>query len=241
MCHSRDGDCPRTCLDGTSRFAGISTRNSDFGPPRSAFRDGDCPRPWPERPVARKASVSAEERAVELHVVSDATGRDGDQGFVAATEAQFPDQPFTTVRHPRAETVADLQLVLARMEGAGARVAIFTRSSSPPFSARAMRRALARRRPSTTATSWLQPLAAVAKVSGAAGRACGRGARPAARRELLQADRRDRVRREERRRARPWARRRRRRAISSASPARRRRRSRSTSAISAGRRPTSRW
>ena len=47
--------------------------------------------------------------AVELHVVSDATGETATR-VVAAVEAQFPDQPFVTVRHPRVETVADLHL-----------------------------------------------------------------------------------------------------------------------------------
>src|SRR5205823_5764483 len=61
---------------------------------------------------------------VELHVVSDATGETASR-VVTAVEAQFPDQPFVTVRHPRVETVADLQLALARMQGRPA-VAIFT-------------------------------------------------------------------------------------------------------------------
>ena len=61
---------------------------------------------------------------VELHVVSDATGETATR-VVDATEAQFPDQPFVTVRHPRVETIADLQLALARMEDRRA-VVIFT-------------------------------------------------------------------------------------------------------------------
>ena len=61
---------------------------------------------------------------VELHVVSDATGETATR-VVAAVEAQFPDQGFVTVRHPRVETVDDLQLALARMEGRRA-VVIFT-------------------------------------------------------------------------------------------------------------------
>ena len=64
------------------------------------------------------------DEVVELHVVSDATGETATR-VVAATEAQFPDQPFLTVRHPRVETVADLQLALARMEDRRA-VVIFT-------------------------------------------------------------------------------------------------------------------
>ena len=61
---------------------------------------------------------------VELHVVSDATGETATR-VVTAVEAQFPDQPFVTVRHPRVETVADLHLALARVQGRRA-VVIFT-------------------------------------------------------------------------------------------------------------------
>jgi len=61
---------------------------------------------------------------VELHVVSDATGETATR-VVAAVEAQFPDQAFAIVRHPRVETVADLHLVLARTQGRPA-VVIFT-------------------------------------------------------------------------------------------------------------------
>ena len=62
--------------------------------------------------------------AVELHMISDSTGETA-QRLVQALEAQFPDQPFVTVRHPRIETVADLQLAVARMEDRPA-VVIFT-------------------------------------------------------------------------------------------------------------------
>ena len=61
---------------------------------------------------------------VELHVISDATGETATR-TVAAVEAQFPDQAFATVRHPRVETVADLHLALARVQGRPA-VVIFT-------------------------------------------------------------------------------------------------------------------
>src|SRR6266540_4685351 len=43
---------------------------------------------------------------VELHIVSDATGETATR-LVAALEAQFPEQPFEEVRHPRVETVDD--------------------------------------------------------------------------------------------------------------------------------------
>ena len=44
---------------------------------------------------------------VELHIVSDATGETATR-LVAALEAQFPEQRFEEVRHPRVETVDDL-------------------------------------------------------------------------------------------------------------------------------------
>ncbi len=39
---------------------------------------------------------------VELHVVSDATGETAAR-LVQALEAQFPDQEFVEIRHPRVE------------------------------------------------------------------------------------------------------------------------------------------
>ena len=48
---------------------------------------------------------------VELHIISDATGETATR-LVAALEAQFPDQPFEEVRHPRVESVDDADFVL---------------------------------------------------------------------------------------------------------------------------------
>src|SRR5260221_13062172 len=53
---------------------------------------------------------------VELHIVSDATGETATR-LVAALEAQFPEQPFEEVRHPRVETVDDLRFVIDRAKG----------------------------------------------------------------------------------------------------------------------------
>ena len=61
---------------------------------------------------------------VELHIVSDSTGETA-QRLVTALEAQFPDQPFEEVRHPRVETVDDLRLAVNRMKGRRA-VAVYT-------------------------------------------------------------------------------------------------------------------
>jgi regulator of PEP synthase PpsR (kinase-PPPase family) len=53
---------------------------------------------------------------VELHVISDSTGETAVR-LVHALEAQFPDQEFEEIRHPRVETVDDLQLALSRAKG----------------------------------------------------------------------------------------------------------------------------
>jgi len=50
---------------------------------------------------------------VELHVISDSTGETAVR-LVLALEAQFPDTEFEVVRHPRVETVDDLQLAISR-------------------------------------------------------------------------------------------------------------------------------
>ena len=53
---------------------------------------------------------------VELHVVSDSTGETAVR-LVHALEAQFPDQPFVEVRHPRVEQVEDLARAVNRAKG----------------------------------------------------------------------------------------------------------------------------
>ncbi|MBD0338783.1 MAG: kinase/pyrophosphorylase [Thermoleophilia bacterium] len=53
---------------------------------------------------------------VELHVVSDSTGETAAR-LVTALEAQFPDQPFVEVRHPRVESVQDLARAVNRAKG----------------------------------------------------------------------------------------------------------------------------
>ena len=50
---------------------------------------------------------------VELHVISDSTGETAVR-LVLALEAQFPDTEFEVVRHPRVETVDDVQLAVSR-------------------------------------------------------------------------------------------------------------------------------
>ena len=53
---------------------------------------------------------------VELHIVSDSTGETA-QRLVLALEAQFPDQPFEEIRHPRVENVDDLHIAVQQARG----------------------------------------------------------------------------------------------------------------------------
>jgi regulator of PEP synthase PpsR (kinase-PPPase family) len=53
---------------------------------------------------------------VELHVVSDSTGETAAR-LVTALEAQFPDQPFVEVRHPRIESKEHLAQAVQRAKG----------------------------------------------------------------------------------------------------------------------------
>ena len=62
------------------------------------------------------ASARVTTPPVELHVVSDATGETAAR-LVQALEAQFPDQEFVEIRHPRVESEEDLQLAVNRMKG----------------------------------------------------------------------------------------------------------------------------
>jgi regulator of PEP synthase PpsR (kinase-PPPase family) len=67
---------------------------------------------------------SVAETPVELHVVSDSTGETAAR-LVTALEAQFPDQPFVEVRHPRVESVEDLARAVSRAKGRPA-VVVYT-------------------------------------------------------------------------------------------------------------------
>jgi regulator of PEP synthase PpsR (kinase-PPPase family) len=100
---------------------------------------------------------------VELHVISDSTGETAAR-LVQALEAQFPDQEFLEIRHPRVESVADLQLAVDRMKGRPA-VVVYT-LVGPEL--RAEMRVLCRRARLHYCDLLAQPLEAVAKVSGQA-------------------------------------------------------------------------
>ena len=100
---------------------------------------------------------------VELHVVSDSTGETAAR-LVQALEAQFPEQEFLEIRHPRVDTVADLQLAVNRMKGRPA-VVVYT-LVEPEL--REQMRTLCHRAKLHYCDLLAQPLQAVAKVSGKA-------------------------------------------------------------------------
>jgi regulator of PEP synthase PpsR (kinase-PPPase family) len=100
---------------------------------------------------------------VELHVVSDATGETAAR-LVQALEAQFPDQEFVEIRHPRAESEDDLQLAVNRMRG---RPAVVVYTIVQPQLREAMR-TLCRRARLHYCDLLGQPIEAVARVSGMA-------------------------------------------------------------------------
>jgi regulator of PEP synthase PpsR (kinase-PPPase family) len=103
--------------------------------------------------------------AVELHIVSDSTGETAAR-LVLALEAQFPDQEFEEVRHPRAETVDDLERAVRSARGHAA-VVIYTLVD--PDLRDAMRR-LCRRARVHYCDLLGHPIDAVARVSGQAAR-----------------------------------------------------------------------
>jgi [pyruvate, water dikinase]-phosphate phosphotransferase / [pyruvate, water dikinase] kinase len=109
---------------------------------------------------------------VELHIISDSTGETAAR-LVLALEAQFPDQPFEEIRHPRVETVSDLQLAVTRMKGRPA-VAVYT-LVEPEL--RQTMRALCRRAKIHYADLLGHPIDSIARVSGQAAQMTP-GARP---------------------------------------------------------------
>jgi [pyruvate, water dikinase]-phosphate phosphotransferase / [pyruvate, water dikinase] kinase len=109
---------------------------------------------------------------VELHVVSDATGATAKR-LVQALEAQFPDQSFEDIVHPRVESVDDLRLAVSRAKGRPA-VVIYTLVDQEMRSAM---RDLCRRSKVHYCDLLGHPIDAVARVSGQAARMTP-GARP---------------------------------------------------------------
>ena len=102
-------------------------------------------------------------QAVELHVVSDSTGETATR-LVHALEAQFPDQPFEEVRHPRAETVEDLAQAVQRARG---RPAVVVYTLVDPEMRQEMRK-LCRRARLHYCDLLGHPIDSVARVSGMA-------------------------------------------------------------------------
>jgi [pyruvate, water dikinase]-phosphate phosphotransferase / [pyruvate, water dikinase] kinase len=102
---------------------------------------------------------------VELHIVSDSTGETAAR-LVLALEAQFPDQEFEEVRHPRAESVEDLELAVRSARG---RPAVVIYTLVEPEMRDAMRR-LCRRARVHYCDLLGHPIDAVARVSGQAAR-----------------------------------------------------------------------
>jgi regulator of PEP synthase PpsR (kinase-PPPase family) len=102
---------------------------------------------------------------VELHIVSDSTGETAAR-LVLALEAQFPDQEFEEVRHPRAESVEDLELVVRSARG---RPAVVIYTLVEPEMRDAMRR-LCRRARVHYCDLLGHPIDAVARVSGQSAR-----------------------------------------------------------------------
>jgi hypothetical protein len=62
------------------------------------------------------SSPESDREAVELHIVSDSTGETAAR-LVLALEAQFPDQPFVEIRHPRVENAEDLHITVQQARG----------------------------------------------------------------------------------------------------------------------------
>jgi regulator of PEP synthase PpsR (kinase-PPPase family) len=128
--------------------------------------------PAPERSDERADDGAMSVPPVELHIVSDATGETATR-LVAALEAQFPEQPFEEIRHPRVETVDDLRLVVDRAKG---RPAVVVYTIVKPELREAMRE-LCRHAKLHYCDILGPPLASIAKVSGMAAQ-MKPGARP---------------------------------------------------------------
>ena len=120
-------------------------------------------------PPARDAR---KQTPVELHIVSDSTGETAAR-LVLALEAQFPEQVFAEIRHPRVESVDDLQLAVATARG---RPAVMVYTLVEPGLREAMRQ-LCRRARVHYCDLLGHPIDSIARVSGAAARMTP-GARP---------------------------------------------------------------
>ena len=109
---------------------------------------------------------------VELHMISDATGATAKR-LVQALEAQFPEQEFEDIVHPRVESVDDLRLAVERAKG---RQAVIVYTIVKPELRDAMHD-LCRRAKVHYCDILRQPIESVARVSGQAAKMTP-GARP---------------------------------------------------------------
>jgi regulator of PEP synthase PpsR (kinase-PPPase family) len=114
----------------------------------------------------------AKKDKVELHVVSDSTGETAIR-LVHALEAQFPEQDFEEIRHPKVETIDHLRLAVERARGRRA-VVVYTLVDQEMRDAMRM---LCRRARLHYCDLLGQPIDAVRRVSGQAARMTP-GARP---------------------------------------------------------------
>lgn len=102
---------------------------------------------------------------VELHIVSDSTGETAAR-LVLALEAQFPDQPFEEIRHPRVENEDDLRLAVSRARG---RAAVMVYTLVEPGLREAMRQ-LCRRARLHYCDLLGHPIDSISRVAGVAAR-----------------------------------------------------------------------
>ncbi len=109
--------------------------------------------------------MNQDAQAVELHIVSDSTGETAAR-LVLALEAQFPDQPFEVIRHPRCETVEDLQIAVLEARG---RPAVMVYTLVEPTMREAMRQ-LCRRSRIHYCDLLGHPIDSISRVAGVAAR-----------------------------------------------------------------------
>jgi [pyruvate, water dikinase]-phosphate phosphotransferase / [pyruvate, water dikinase] kinase len=102
---------------------------------------------------------------VELHIVSDSTGETAAR-LVQALEAQFPEQPFREIRHPRVDSVGDLQQAVSLARG---RRSVVVYTLVEPEMREAMR-SLCKRARVHYCDLLGHPIEAVARVSGVTAR-----------------------------------------------------------------------
>jgi regulator of PEP synthase PpsR (kinase-PPPase family) len=110
-------------------------------------------------------SAEPDREPVELHIVSDSTGETAAR-LVLALEAQFPDQPFVEVRHPRVEDVEDLHVAVQQARG---RPAVMVYTLVEPALREAMRH-LCRRSRVHYCDLLGHPIDSISRVAGVAAR-----------------------------------------------------------------------